>query len=332
MMKLSTMQAVMATVNDQWESPLADALLAAWAHDAESAKCWRASANFIFFFKHVGRDYILRFNHASERTRDYIQAEIDYINYLVTAGIAVAKPVQSIAGNYVESISTAQGLFHVVVFERLQGQQFESDELTPEQWIGWGKALGELHGAAQGYHQVRRPTWEDHITMIGETLSPDDQMASQMLVVVKKQLSQLAVNQHNFGMIHFDFELDNLVWDAGQPGLIDFDDSAWYWFAADIAFALRGLFADKAAGVDLQHASFQQFVAGYRSAKSIDQAELEQIPLFLNLHNLISLAKLQRSLASGQPAAEPVWLATLRQKLLAKMQFYRDEFSIQTAL
>lgn len=191
----------------------------------------------------------------------------------------------------------------------------------------WGKALGELHQAAQGYAQAGRPTWADHVTMVAETLPADEQAARQALAEVHKQLNQHAVNQQNFGLIHYDFELDNIVWQAEQPGLIDFDDSAWYWFAADIAFALRDLFDDKATKIDLQHASLQQFVAGYRSVKTLDQQELDQLPLLMRLHNLISFAKLHRSLASGPTADDPAWSVGLRQRLLANMQLCRDEFS-----
>ncbi|MCX6050843.1 MAG: phosphotransferase [Chloroflexi bacterium] len=326
-MKLSTMQAVVATLNEQWESELANTLLSAWAHDDEPAKYWRASANFIFFFKQAGQQYVLRFNHASERTRDTIQAEIDYVNYLATAGIAVAKPIRSLAGNDVESISTAHGLFHVVAFEALPGQLLAFDTLTPEQFMNWGKALGELHQAAQGYNQKGRPTWADHVAMVAETLPTTEQAAHQALHDVHKQLSQHGVNQQNFGLIHYDFELDNLVWQAERPGLIDFDDCAWYWFAADIAFALRDLFDDRAAKIDLEHPAFQQFIAGYRHVKPIDQAELDQLPYLMRLHNVNSFAKLQRALAGGPAADDPAWSVGLRQRLLAKMQFYRDEFS-----
>lgn len=54
MMKLSTMQAVVATVNTQWESDLADEILRFWEHDDGRAKFWRASTNFVFFFKKLG--------------------------------------------------------------------------------------------------------------------------------------------------------------------------------------------------------------------------------------------------------------------------------------
>ncbi|NJM41890.1 MAG: hypothetical protein HC853_14610 [Anaerolineae bacterium] len=92
MMKLSLMRDVCATLDAQWHSPVADAILSRWTHDARRAIYVRASANFLFVFKRDGRDCFLRFNHESERTRDGILAEVDFVNYLVAKGVNMASP------------------------------------------------------------------------------------------------------------------------------------------------------------------------------------------------------------------------------------------------
>lgn len=327
MMKLSTMQTVVATVNEQWESSLADELLKHWQHDEASAKYWRASANFVFFFKGSGEDYVLRFNHADERTAVMLQAEVAFINHLAAQGIQVATPVRSLLGNFVESVSTAQGLFHAVVWTVLPGEQVELDEVTPEQFGRWGQALGELHSVSASYSgQGERPTWEDQLDFVAETLPKDEKVIKQALAELTTQLRQLTINEHNFGLIHADFELDNIIWNEGQPGMIDFDDTVYHWFVADIALALSDLFGGSAANVDWQNDSLLQFVEGYRSARPFDSEELKWLPLFLRLDHLISFAKLQRALTPTNPLGEPPWLTGLRSKLAAKMQFYRDEF------
>ena len=327
MMTLSLMQEVVSTVSDQWESPLADEILQHWEHDSGRAKYWRASSNFVFFFKKSGQGYVLRFNHAEERSAEVIRAEIDYVNELARKGLRVAKPMCSRAGNYVESVDTAHGLFHAVVFEALAGEQIELDELTPDQFTRWGQALGELHNASAQYVTHGRPIWEDHLTFVAETLPAVEKRALQALDELKKQLSQLTINDQNFGLIHYDFELDNLIWDGEQPGIIDFDDSAWYWFAADIALALGDLFEESAGTVDLQNESFLQFIEGYRRVRPVDQEELDLIPLFLRVDHMITFAKLYRTMTPINPAGELPWMAELRDKLSTKMQFYRDEFS-----
>lgn len=53
-MKLSTIQAIVASLNERDQSPIADHILAAWAHDSGSAAYFRASATIIFTFDQAG--------------------------------------------------------------------------------------------------------------------------------------------------------------------------------------------------------------------------------------------------------------------------------------
>ena len=109
MMKLCTMNDVVATVNEEWESALADQIVQRWAHD-EPAKYWRASSNFIFFFKNLGVIYVLRFNHARERTSESIQADL-----ALWLGACVCK----IANAITVSRITVSSRFFIARFELL---------------------------------------------------------------------------------------------------------------------------------------------------------------------------------------------------------------------
>lgn len=60
--------------------------------------------------------------------------------------------------------------------------------------------------------------------------------------------------------------------------------------------------------------------------RPMPQTEVEQIPLFLRLQNLVTFARLYRALTPVDPAGELPWMAGLREKLAAKMAFYRAEF------
>jgi len=61
--------------------------------------------------------------------------------------------------------------------------------------------------------------------------------------------------------------MDNLLWRDDEIGIVDFDDCAYYPFAADIALALRDLWEDKVALIDFEDERLQTFVAGYRRPK-----------------------------------------------------------------
>lgn len=328
MMKLSTMQDVVATVSEQWESPLADELLLRWEHDAQRPKFWRSSANFVFFGKIHGRDHVLRFNHADERMIETIRSEIDFVNSLAGLGVNVARPVRSKSGGYVESVPTSLGVFHTVVFEALSGKQLDLEELSTAQIGQWGQALGELHNAAVRLRTPGRPGWQEQLVAAEKTLSADDSYARRALSRLISELQQLTMSADNYGLIHFDFEPDNLIWDEGRPGVIDFDDCAWNWFAADIAYAVEDIVGAGGRNADLRSEPFLQFMQGYRSVRPMEQAELEPIPLFLRLHHMLDYARLARALTPVKLTGELTWMAALRDKLAAKMRQYREGFVV----
>jgi Ser/Thr protein kinase RdoA (MazF antagonist) len=321
------MRAVVDSLSTTGESPVAEQILSAWEHDRGSARFLRASANLLFTFTRAKRAYVLRFNHASERSPGGINAEIAYLQHLSAAGVRVARPIPSRSGRYVESVHTAHGTFHAVAFEALAGRHFAIDALTPGMFTRWGQALGQLHRAAQTYSAAGRPTWRDHFAMLADQIPAGERAARDAVDHLYAQVRALPAGERNFGLIHFDFELDNILWDANDPGIIDFDDSAWYWFVADIAFALRDLFEDQVEKIDLSSEPSLTFIAGYRTAKDIAREDLQLIPLFLRVHHAITFAKLLRALEAGGQPDQPAWVAALREKLERKVQSYRDEFA-----
>jgi Ser/Thr protein kinase RdoA (MazF antagonist) len=226
-----------------------------------------------------------------------------------------------------ESVSTVLGEFHAVVFEGLSGNLMEFEELPPEFFKHWGRSLGKLHNAARGFQTASRPNWQEHLKMVQYTLPASDADALNVLKATQKQLGALAQNKVNFGLIHFDYELDNIVWEGEIAGILDFDDCAYYWFAADIAFALRDLFDDNSANFDPLNGSFLKFIQGYRLERVIAQAEVDSIPLFMNLHNLVTYAKMLRTLDETPGKSEPAWLMELRGKLVRKIDAYHRNFA-----
>jgi Ser/Thr protein kinase RdoA (MazF antagonist) len=322
MMTLSLMTRFFATVGPDWRSPIADQIVARWLNSEADARRLRASANFVFTVRAAEQRYILRFNHESERQPSAIAAELEFIEHLAGRGVHAARPILSLAGNALESVATDLGVFHAVLFEALPGQHLEFAELTPDVFAAWGRALGELHAASRGYRSTGRPTWHDHVTMAREIIPRHLVALRAELDRLEEALHGLPVDDAEFGLIHSDFELDNIKWHEGRPGIVDFDDCACYWFAADIAYALRDLFVDRPRGVDLNDSRFQSFIQGYRSARHIADSGLHCLPLFLRLHNLVSFARICRSLGDGPEADEPPWTSDLRQRLNAKLATY----------
>ncbi|MCP5021799.1 MAG: phosphotransferase [bacterium] len=315
MMTLQLMRSFFQSVTSEGRSPIADLIAAHWVEGDAVVEAYRASANFVFSVEALGERFFLRFNHESERNIEAIRAELAFQQHLGSSGIHVDAPIRSTSGNWVEQVSTEMGRFNAVLFKALSGEHREVDQLDLNSFRIWGRSLGELHAAGVEFSCEHRPSWREHIQLAGQMIPCGERGAHLELQAIGEALGRLSSGGGDFGLIHFDFELDNLKWHDGQVHVLDFDDCAFYWFEADIAFALRDLFDDSCDQVDLECPRVRMFFDGYRSVKHLSEEALGRIPMFVRLHNLLSAARLTRSLGTGADSKEPGWIINLRGKL-----------------
>ncbi|MDP9364734.1 MAG: phosphotransferase [Chloroflexota bacterium] len=323
MMRLSTMWNVDRTVDASGRSPVAERLLENWPHDRGSARFFRSSANFLYVFHHEGKRHFLRFADSSERNREAIEAEVHLLRWLSETGIRVAAPVRSDAGGFVDTAVTDRGTFHAVVFEGLDGAQFEIEDLDDARFRAWGAALGRLHAAMKRHPRpglTGRSGWRDHLDAARRHLPEDVPAVQRELDELASSLAVLPADHDTFGPIHFDFELDNLVWHDRGIGALDFDDCARYWYVADVAFALRDLF-DR--GATLDDSSVRAFVEGYAAECRLDRELLSLVPTFSRLARLLAYARMNRALDLPPEPGHPDWLLGLTAKLRERMEAYR---------
>lgn len=326
MMKLSTMKKVVDTVNQEWRSPIAEKILENWGYDEGTVCYFRASANFVFIFKKKEKTYFLRFTDSVEKNLSLLEAEMEILEYLRDQPIRSAQPVKSLNQRIIEVVETEIGTYYAVVFEALPGKQFEIEELQLDQFFQWGRALGKLHFIFKDIpekYRSNRESWKDQLISIQEFLPEQEIAAMREWNVILARLETLKQSDGNFGLIHYDLELDNQRWDDQIVGIMDFDDCINHWFVADIAFALRDLFTKK---IDLQNPFFQEFLKGYQRETELDASLLSELPLFQRMHNLVTFAKLLHTVDIPEMQDQPVWLANLRSKLLNKLEDYRNSF------
>lgn len=325
MMELNLMKQFFQTVDEEWRSPIASAITERWLADRAETWVWRASANFVCIVVADDRRYYMRFNHESERSPDAITAELSFINQLNASDILLSMPVMSRADRLLETVETPLGLCHAVLFEALPGEQRELTDLDANSLEAWGNSLGMLHTCSSRVSTLSRPNWYDLLSEARDSIPVDEERAHRELQSLEQRLKGTPQNSNNYGLIHYDFELDNLTWDNGLVYALDFDDCVYHWFVADIAYALRDLFGDSVSGIKMDDPTLTSFVRGYRKAKWLSDEELERIPLMLRLHNLVSFGRIMRSLGETLPDDELVWAADLRGKLLGVLAAYRED-------
>jgi len=330
MMKLSLMQAFFRSVDANWQTTLIQPLLDCWPHDPGSARVLRASSNFILRYTHQGQPRILRLTPSDQRTPQMLQAELDFLNYLANQGLPVNRPLPARSGRLVETVATPLGVLHSISLEWLEGKELEFNDLCPDDFNRWGQSLGELHNAAVGFTSASRPDWRTLLQDALAALPAEEEAARRAGQILQARLAELPVTPENYGLIHYDFELDNLLWRDGIPQIIDFDDCAHYWLAADIAYALRDLYADCWSQVEITHPSLQAFVAGYRRVRPLPESELAHLPLFMALLNLLMYAELLQIVGEPPSQGEPEWTSSLRRRLAGKLGVYREELDLLT--
>jgi Ser/Thr protein kinase RdoA (MazF antagonist) len=253
MMKLSNMKKIVETVDKEWRSPIAEGILERWGYDRGSVYYFRASSNFVFMFKKDGKRRFLRFIHSEEREKASIEAEIILLIHLKDHSIKAAEPVLSLNQQYVETFETEGGTLHAVVFEGLEGDHYELEEMGKDQFQSWGAALGELHQVLKDVPlniQAKRGSWEEHTSQLKNLLPKKEALVLRELDRVEEWAKGLPISKENF------------------------DDSACYWYAADIALALRDLLQEGRTG---NHSGYQSFLNGYNSRRSCHDPLLREL-------------------------------------------------------
>ena len=322
MMPLSVMWSVDRLTDVNGANPLAERIVERWSHDPGSARFFRSSANFLYVFRHDGKRRFLRFAHGSERRTTSIDAEIALVRWLAEEGLAVVRPVRSRNERFVETIASDLGTFHAVVFDALEGSQFEIEELDDASFRAWGAALGRLHETLKrypGHVSSTRSTMRDHLAQAKQVLPKDAPAVWEELHRLESSLDTLPVDDDSYGLIHFDFELDNLIWQGRTAQMLDFDDCSLGWYAADIAFALRDCFD---AGASLSTPGVRAFLDGYAVQTPLVDEQISQIPLFSRLARLIQFARIARALDLTKVPDQPDWLSGLIDRLENRMDAY----------
>lgn len=324
MMRLSTLWTVDRAIDGEGRSPILDRIIEHWPHDEGSARFYRSSANFIATYQRDGQRQFLRFAESSERDRDTIQAELDLVVSLAGEGLHVSMPQPSHGGAILETVEVDGRTFHAVAFSACSGSHVDSDALDDGGFRRWGDALGCLHAALKSYpnaESTARRSWRDDLVFIERFIPAKETEIRTEFLTLQAALHTLPTDPDHFGLIHFDFELDNLVWGDDSIAMIDFDDCAFYWYVADIAFALRDVFD---AGRAPDDPAVRAFLDGYTARTGLDAEMVSVISTFSRLSRLFGYARVARSLDIVPSPEYPDWMNRLIANFEGYLRDYRD--------
>ncbi|WP_129790069.1 phosphotransferase enzyme family protein [Promicromonospora panici] len=321
MMPLTEIDRLKRTVTTAWESAIADQVAAAWGYPPGTAKWWRSSASHVFVLPDPDGKRYLRFVPDAYRGAGPVAAASSLMHQLAEGGAAVVRPVPARTGALTVTVPTALGAMHAMVVEAAPGAELDAGELTDDRARDWGRALASIHATAGGI-EAGLPVALTELATIPDRFAEDAPLV-RAAAILSDRLAALARDPIRFGVVHGDFELDNLAWEADRATAFDFDEAARSWYAADIAYALRDLTGPDGEPEAAHQALFQAFVAGYRDVRPLDDADLSNLRLFSGAHAACSVVRIARALdPSGTD--EPEWRAELRADLTSMARSHRE--------
>lgn len=229
---------------------LAKFALKNWEYDTETlGDClqhFRISSNAVYPFLWQGNMRFLRLSPASEKIENNLKGELEFLCYLQSRSYPAVIPVASNSGGLVVTLDSIWGKYYASVFKGADGNSIEDTDCNDHIVYAYGKALGQLHILSAEYSpKIRKWTYRGVLLWIGKTLEKYH-APNKMLVElgeVQQALDVLPQTKDSFGLVHYDFEPDNVFWDETRQccTVIDFEDSMYHFFLLDLEQALDAL-------------------------------------------------------------------------------------------
>lgn len=309
---------------------LAKEALEVWKHDEENLdqmlSQFRISSNAIYPFCQDGKVCFLRMAPLSEKRACNQAAEMAFIHYLRDNNFPALEPMINNVGFDNVIVEKDEEKYLATAFYAVKGVPIEDTDFSNEIMFEYGKTLGRLHKLSLGFY-ARIKSWshKEALEWIANILQEYEAplVVKNECKALKKELEKLPITSENYGLVHYDFEIDNVFYDEETKtcSVIDFDDSMYHWYAIDIEQAFDSL-SDELEGEALEKAK-EEFIRGYEQERPFTKEMQEIMPLMRRFVNLYGYARLIRSVAE-KFEDEPDWLVELREKLNRSMKNKED--------
>jgi len=258
--------------------------------------------NYVFRVNVHGRTTFIRITHESHRNKQLIQAELEWIEYLSSNGILVAKPIFSRNEILIETVTSENNAFFVVAFEEAIGKGIGQYPWSTHNVERLGKLTAKIHTLSMKYTPIsncRRFQWAENnfLSRASEYLPKGHSKIIDTLNELIQQINKLPKDNNSYGLIHGDMVACNYHVDDDKITLFDFDQSSYCWFINDIAIQLFYESLTWRGELDIQGSqlSAKHFLKGYCENKMLDSFWLKQISLFVKLREIILYIAIVRS-------------------------------------
>lgn len=313
---------------------LAEFALSNWEYDKDTLKerlyGFRISSNAIYPFDKNGRLCFLRLAPMEEKVENNVCGEIEFLEYLEKRKYPSMRAIKAKSGETLLILKTPWGEYYASAFECVSGKPIEETEYTPHIMERYGEALGYLHSFASEYEpKVRKWNYKDALAWTEKIMKRYDAPAFMIEECRKiyRLMSALPADKFNYGLVHYDFEPDNVFYDEKTDccSVIDFDDGMYNFYLLDIENVFVSL-SEELEGEKLQCAK-ESFIKGYAGRFPLPDNYEQLLPLMNRFCNIFAYARLVRCLAE-KPEEQPEWMTVLSEKLTRKLRAIENSCSI----
>ena len=298
------------------------ALIRPYGLQVQDMRFLRYSQNHVYACHHQGKEAILRISQGRHRTKQQIEAELAWINLLVSHRIRACQPIPAKDGAACVALDLDGKHYIAACFGHVPGNPITQQDLGDELYEKLGRLLGQLHAATSANAVPRlassRPHWyesrllQEDRAQLGTLLTRRFCDSVDDLI---RQLRQLPVCSEDYALIHGDFSLGNCFLDGQDLWIFDFDNCEQGHFVQDLVTVLYDSiyckvlngFAD--AGLNDRITAFwRPFWRGYAitgSAKVLNPVQLKQFFLlreaiiYMHYHRVLDLRTVSESFVAG---------------------------------
>lgn len=248
----------------------------------------------------TGRSGILRVHRQDYHSLRAIQSELDWLTALGSqspVNTNVIIPTASGDRVYVTEVDGSER--YAVMFEVMPGVEPDDIVLHPTSFHTLGIITAQLHEHARSWtppegfrrfswdwrhslgDEPRWGPWQDGIGITDDDLN----LFSRAAELVRQRLEDYGDGPQQYGLVHADLRLANLLVENDQVNVIDFDDCGFSWFMYDFGTAVSFI---------EHHPALPQWqrawVEGYRSVRDLEERDEEMLATFVMLRRLLLVA------------------------------------------
>jgi len=260
-----------------------------------------ASENQIYLIDdhHSNRRYVIRINSGrlAYHNREQIHSEMMWLDALGTdTDITVPKVLAAKDGSWVQELRLPgkDQPSYAVAYSFLDGVEPPENELA-EGFERLGTISAQMHSHAKRWippSEFTRPIWTPDAILTdqlswgdwreGVNINADALNVLQRAeAAIYRRLEDADVGPENYGLIHADLRLANLLIDGKTTAIIDFDDCGVGWYLFDLAGALSFLEEREDIG-DL----IGSWIRGYQKVADIPADADVMIPTLIMLRRI----------------------------------------------